>query len=167
MSPEVEVSFFLFVGGKRVAEDELLANTERYLDYIRAEDEYEGGLELRAPAAPLIVVEDSLPALVKNLCFLPAPDLAAGRGAVYHYHSQYGQLHLSPEGDALLLAGDDIGPARVERAALVRALHAVGVRFITLLEQAQIVTESPKVASLIAFLNQQRAVADEALAALG
>ncbi|HEU4326158.1 MAG TPA: hypothetical protein VFS21_23660 [Roseiflexaceae bacterium] len=167
MSPEVEASFFLFVGGKKVAEGELLANTERYLDYIREEDEYEGGLELRAPAAPPIVVEDSLPAVVKNLCFLPVPDLAAGRGAVYHYHSQYGQIHLAPEGGALLLTGDGIEPARVERAALIRALHAAGVRFIQLLEQAQTVADSPKVASLIVFLNQQRAVADEALATLG
>jgi len=164
MLAEIAIQFYLLgERGQRITEAELRTQISQHRERLRNDAEYEGVLELRTPNTTPFVIEDSLPALVKNFCFLSIPDLVASKSAVYHYHSQYGQIQLNPEVDMVRISGDDNAPLLVGQAVLLRSIYDCGLRFIDLLELVQGDVPDTEIASLIVFLNQHRAVAHAAL----
>lgn len=123
-------------------------------------------MEVRDATNLPIIVEDSLPALVKNLCFEAMPDLVANKSVVYRYFSYHGYLRLDPEGSLILLSGDGNPTIRVDRSSFLRAFYACGLRFMQLLRQVQGDPPHPNTAQLIAFLEQYQVVGQTALAEL-
>lgn len=165
MPSALTVTFALLTRqGQRIDETELLAHPERYRAWLQDDHEYEGVMDIRDAPNPPILVEDSLIALVKNLCFLGLPDLLMQQPSVYRYYSHYDYLRLDPEGHRVLLSGGHDRVLRVARAALVRGFYTCGCRFIQLLTHLQGDPPAPNVTDLIDFLEPYRVAAQTALA---
>jgi hypothetical protein len=162
-SDHINVRFSVVAnGGEAVDEATLRTQIATYRSWLQQEDEFEGVLELRKAGGVILTIEDALPAIVKNFCFLSIPDILASQPFVYHYYSSYGQVALTLQDTRLLITDSNLQAVAVDQDAFIRAVYDCGVRFINLLEQAQTPEPHPKTTALIALLNEQRAIADQA-----
>lgn len=167
MMYSVQTQFYLLdARSGSVNEETVLNQLEQYRERLINDAEYEGFLKIYTPDGIPFVAEDSLPALVKNFCFLAIPDLVASRSFVYHYHSHYGQVRLDPEGDLIRVSGDENTPLLVDRTAFIHSIYHCGLRFVELLELIQIDTDSSDLDNLVDFLNQYREIAHAALVSI-
>lgn len=99
-------------------------------------------------------IEDELPALIKNLCFSVSRDLQHQDHAVYHFHSSYGQIDFSKQGDNVSVAGTGIKAAIYDTSGLITALRTCGERFVSLLQQLKDTTD--ETAGVISMLEAVR-----------
>ena len=93
----------------------------------------DGVLTLRRGGRIALKIEDSLRAVVQNLCFRSVVELSAGRGFVYRYMGYDAVLRLDPESGDVVVSGDVVETQRLPRAALLEALYRCGVRFMEFL----------------------------------
>ncbi|PWV46123.1 hypothetical protein [Chitinophaga sp. S165] len=80
-------------------------------------------------------IEDELPALIRNLCFSVSRDLQHQDHAAYHFHSYFGQIDFSKQGEHISVAGKGINTVTYDAQDLIGALQNCGERFVSLLEQ--------------------------------
>jgi len=101
-----------------------------------------GGIEIIADGGPSLLIEDEVPAIVKNICFGAIPSLVGRKNFVYNYFSYYGYVRIDPEGDNFLVSGDGIPSIRYPDKKLISTLYDCGVRFISLLMNLSTNTDS-------------------------
>ena len=82
-----------------------------------------------------IAIEDSLDAIIANLCLGSIPDLIGERHVVMRYFLSYGYLRLDPEGDNQLVSGDFVPTVRLPRSELIPALFELGERYVEFFER--------------------------------
>lgn len=103
-------------------------------------------------------IEDELPALIRNLCFIVSREFLYQDHTVYNFHSYYGQIDFSKQEDKILVTGSaGVNTALYNTQELSRALYRCGERFIDLLQHMKNTNgETPPLLSLIDLLEEVR-----------
>lgn len=160
----IEVKFHLFIDGDNtLSEQDIKDRIKEIGPKLRSADTYEGTIDIQTPMSELIKIEDELPALVKNFCFSPIPDLLTGKNVVIRYYNHYGYLRLDPEGRHILMSGDGIPTVRIERNRLLPEIYNCGQRFIHFLNGLKDDENGNEIRDLIDFLTEYGRKAHESL----
>lgn len=120
------------------------------------------------------VIEDEIPALVKNICFDSIETLIQGKSYVYRYFSQYGYVRLDPEGSKILISGDGLNTTRYPLMLFIEGLFKNGLMFLKVLEKIrennsvnkennEVTTNDQNISSLYSLLIESKNKAEKLL----
>jgi hypothetical protein len=132
---DVTVTFCVYGENTCIPEEQIEQNFARYRDELITNRDLDGCLIIAAPPYPNVRIEDTLEAIVQNLCFATLSDLKDGHAVENHYFSQVGTIHFLPEGDTIRIEGDFVTSATIPRVELVAALFGCGQRFMIFLRK--------------------------------
>lgn len=137
----MHVNFELRVGAETVSEELLPIALEAYPEAFTAADELDGWLVL-GDGSSALRIEDTLHALILNLCIRPLTALRRGEAVEVLLFSSSDEVALRPEGDSIVVVGPDGSELRAERRELLAALEGCGRRYLAYLEQLERVEEA-------------------------
>ncbi len=121
--------------GNTIAESELAAPGSAEL--LAGMDSPEGGLVLNNPATgESTAVGDVLGALIKRFCFESIAALAADREYSVRLFQYPETVTMTPDGDEVVVTGDEIGPSHYPKRELLPSLVACGERYAAYLREA-------------------------------
>ena len=121
--------------GNSLTEKELAEQSES-AELLTGMNSPDGGLVLSNPATDQsTAMGDTLGALIQTFCFESIPVLAANQEYSVTLFQHPERVTMKPEGDEVLVTGDEIDPSHYPKGELLPALVACGERYAAYLRR--------------------------------
>ena len=143
---------FAIIGadGETLGEEELASRFDELRERLTAQEEPEGTLVLYNDGGSYRVTafRDDLEALMRGVCVRAIPDLAAGKEVVAEMAAYDESAAFKPEGDEIVVSGDQIDGDRCPARPLLEALVGCGERYLAFIKRLR--GDNPELAEYFA-----------------
>jgi len=130
----LKIEYQVFLPSSELLTERLLQSQSYvYEDLFISNGRCEGAIHISADSGFDFVIEDELPALIKNLCFEANAQEQRTGEAIYYYFSDNGMLYLTTAGENVSVRSNREFISTFNRDEWTTALGDCGNRFIELL----------------------------------